>query len=226
MTQAQDVELRFATDRGTEAPRAISERIDIVLSFLRRRYLIILSCVLLALPLAALYLYVTPPTYTASTTMMMETQRGLLQESILGRTTTDSAWIESQIGVLKSQNVAAYVVKQLRLAEDSAFTGIGSAPNWVDKILARLGWGEEEGKSEAERVGAAIYAMQSGLDVRRVGQSYLLRIDFRGSNAEQAAKIANVMVDAYVFCFRSAQCKVSGNPTVWRLAAGAASNPA
>ena len=39
----------------------------------------------------------------------------------------------------------------------------------------------------------------SGLDIRRVGQSYLLRIDFRGNNAEQAAKIANAMVDAYVF---------------------------
>ena len=31
------------------------------------------------------------------------------------------AWIESQIGVMRSQNVAAYVVKQLRLAEDPEF---------------------------------------------------------------------------------------------------------
>ena len=78
-----------------------------------------MGCAAPGLPLGALYLYSLQPTYTASTTMMMETQRGLLQESILGRTTNDAGWIESQIGVLKSQNVAAYVVKQLRLAEDS-----------------------------------------------------------------------------------------------------------
>jgi len=201
------------------------DRIDLAVSFLRRRYPSIIVGMLICLPLGALYHYSSPATYTASSTVMMESQRGLLQESIMGRTTNDAGWIESQIGVLKSQNVAAYVVKQLRLAEDSAFTGIGSAPNLFDRILARLGWGEER-KSEAEQLGAAIYAMQSGLDVRRVGQSYMLRIDFRGGNAGQAAKIANAMVDAYVFCFRSAQCKVSGNPTGWRLAAGATSNPA
>ena len=54
--------------------------------------------------------FLSPPTYTATSTLMLETQRGLLQESLLGtQATTDSAWIESQIGVLKSQNVAAYL---------------------------------------------------------------------------------------------------------------------
>jgi succinoglycan biosynthesis transport protein ExoP len=188
-----------AAELKGDAPPTISERIDIVASFLRRRYRIILLGMIACLPLGALYHYITPASHTASTTVVLETQRGLLQESILGHATTDSAWIESQIGVLKSQNVAAYVVKQLRLAEDPVFTGIGSGPTLFEKALARLGLGSTESKSEAERVGAAISAVMSGLDIRRVGQSYLLRIDFRGNNPDQAAKIANAMVDAYIF---------------------------
>src|SRR5215203_3719793 len=101
-----------------------NHRIDAAINFLRRRWLAIIGCIAAALPLAGLYLYATPATYTGSTTLIMEVQRGLLQESILGGTTTDGAWLESQIGVLKSQNVAAYVVKQLRLADDPNFNGV------------------------------------------------------------------------------------------------------
>ena len=36
------------------------------------------------------------------------------------------------------------------------------------------------------------------LDVRRIGTSYLMRIDFRSRNREQAVKIANAMIDAYI----------------------------
>ena len=197
--QIETPQLTSVPGSQLDSPVTLSDRIDRAASFLRRRYRIVLAGVLICLPLGGLYHYVSPATYTASTTLMMETQRGLLQESILGHSTTDTGWIESQIGVLKSQNVAAYVVKQLRLAEDPAFTGVGSAPNFIDKTLARFGWETAPPKSEAERVGAAISTMMYGLDVRRVGQSYLLRIDFRGNNPEQAAKIANAMVDAYVF---------------------------
>ena len=38
-----------------------------------------------------------------------------------------------------------------------------------------------------------------GLDVRRVGLSYMLRIDFRSHDPDRAAKIANAMLDAYIF---------------------------
>src|SRR5262249_49760392 len=52
---------------------------------------------------------------------------------------------------------------------------------------------------EAERVGAAMAALSDGLEVKRVGQSYMMRIDFRSQDSEQAAKVANAMIDAYIF---------------------------
>jgi polysaccharide biosynthesis transport protein len=184
---------------GPELPEAptLGAQINIVTGFLRRRYLLILTGLLLSVPLGALYLYITPASYTASAVMMIEPRKGPL-ESLVGSTMPDGAWIDSQSIALKSLNVASYVVKQLRLADDPEF--VRSGVEWFDKLLARLGWGEEpEPKTEAERVGAAINAFNKGLDIRRIGQSYMMRIDFRSQNNEQATRIANTVIDAYIF---------------------------
>jgi polysaccharide biosynthesis transport protein len=183
---------------GPEFPASptLGERFDFVVSFLRRRYVIILVPLLLSLAFGAVYLRTTPSTYTASATMMIETRKGPL-ESLLGNGPPDSPWVESQIGVLKSQNVAAYVVKQLRLAEDPKF--IHPDVGLLDKLLSRLGVEDDAPQSETERVAAAVAAVSGGLDVRRVGQSYLLRIDFNSQDREQAAKVANALIDGYIY---------------------------
>jgi succinoglycan biosynthesis transport protein ExoP len=184
---------------GPEFPASptLGERFDFVVSFLRRRYVIILALLLPSMAFGALYLYTTPPTYTASATMMIETRKGALQDSLLGNAPPDSAWVESQIGVLKSQNVAAYVVKQLRLSEDPKF--IRPDDGLLDKLLRRLGLEDAAPQSEPERVSAAVAAVSGGLDVRRVGQSYMLRIDFQSQDREQATKVANTLIDGYIF---------------------------
>src|SRR6516164_9160592 len=172
------------------APLTLGERIDFVMGFLRRRYFVILLSFSLSLALGALYFFMAPPTYTASAMMIIEPRKGLLQQTLGGDPPTDAAWIESQLGVLKSLNVAAYVVKQLRLAEDPQFINSGDGLiddllNAVDKVLTRFGWQAPEPKTEAERAGETLLAFTKQLDVRRVGTSYMMRIDFRSRNREQ-----------------------------------------
>jgi polysaccharide biosynthesis transport protein len=179
------------------AAPTLGAQIDIVTGFLRRRYLLILTGLLLSVPLGALYLHITPASYTASAVMMIEPRKSAL-DSLVSSAIPDAAWIDSQSIALKSANVASHVVKQLRLADDSEF--VRSGVWWFDKLLARLGWGEDpDPKTEAERVGAAISAFNNGLDIRRIGQSYMMRIDFRSPNREQATRIANAVIDAYIF---------------------------
>jgi len=170
--------------------------IDLAFRFLRRRYLTIVICLLLSLVLGALYLFIAPPNYTASAVMMIETRRSSLQ-SLSGDAPPNPAWMESQIGVLTSQNVAAHVVKQLRLAEDPEF--IRSDANLLDNLLARLGWASKPPSSEAARVDAAIAVLNNRLEVRRLGYAYIMEIGFRSNNREQAVKVANAIFDAYVF---------------------------
>ena len=201
---------------GPELPApTLGAQIDIVTGFLRRRYQLILFGLLLSLPLGALYLYITPASYTASAIMMIEPRmRGPL-DSLAGIAMPDDAvWIDSQSVALKSLNVASYVVKRLRLADDPEF--VRSGVGLLDKLLARLGWGEDpDPKTEAERVDAAITAFSNGLDIRRIGQSYMMRIDFRSQNKEQATKIADTVIDAYIFDQLNARSQAFRRASDW-----------
>ncbi|MFZ2135635.1 MAG: AAA family ATPase [Xanthobacteraceae bacterium] len=134
--------------------------------------------------------------------MLLEARKTPFADALLSNTSTNEAsWIESQIGVLRSQPVAAYVVKQLRLAEDPQFVKSqnGAFERLFDRVLARIGWGDPEPNSDAERFGAAVQALASGLSVGRIGPSYLVQISFRSPSAEQATKIANAAIDGYIF---------------------------
>ena len=70
---------------GPELPAAptLGAQIDIVTGFLRRRYLLILTGLLLSVPLGALYLRITPASYTASAVMMIEPRKSAL-DSLVG----------------------------------------------------------------------------------------------------------------------------------------------
>ncbi len=191
-------------------------QVTFAIGFLRRRYLIIFGFLFLSLAIGGLYLLVAPPSFTASATMMIDARRSQSLQSIYPDAPTDAAWIESQIGILKSENVALNVVKQLHLAEDPEFTG--SAPGLLGQIGAfvsgnlprEVPWLFDQGssasrererspksKSEEGMSQAAVAAVIAGLDVRRIGPSYLVKIEFRSRNAALAAKIANAVVEAY-----------------------------
>src|ERR1700738_616951 len=129
---------KFSSDlvSGPEAPSvSIAETMDLVANFLRRRWLTIVICVLLSLVIGAAFLRLASQIYTAFSTMMIETQKTPFQDSLLGKPTQEAPWIESQVGVLKSQPVAAYVVRQLRLAGEPQFSlaDLGS----FDRVLCR-----------------------------------------------------------------------------------------
>jgi len=187
-------------------------QVTYVIGLLRRRYPSILAFLFGSLAIGALYLLVAPPSFTASATMMIDARRSPALQSIYPDAPTDGAWIESQLGILKSENVALNVVKQLHLAEDAEFTR--SDAGLLSQIRAFVSGNpflgqirtlvtgkpprsSESRSEESTRQAAAVAAVIGGLDVRRVGPSYLVRIEFRSRNAALAAKIANAVVDAY-----------------------------
>jgi succinoglycan biosynthesis transport protein ExoP len=173
-------------------------QIGLAVAFLRRQYLVVLACVVLSAILGTLYLLISPTSFTASAVMMIDTSKDLsLPVTLSQGGPTDSAWIESQVGILKSASVAATVVKQLHLAEDLQFTEPDAGI--FDKLLSRLGWNSEPPKTDAERAGQAVGAVLGGLQVKRLGPSYLIQINFSSHNREVAIKIANAMIDAYAF---------------------------
>jgi len=206
--------------------------IAFALGFLRRRYLIVSTFLLLSLTCAGYYLLVTPPTFTATAMMLIDTRPSEALRSssgLSGGTAVDAAWIESQIGILKSQSVASYVVKQLKLDEDLVFVAPDVGP--LDQLLqfvsshlypdlrkslnldnARPAL---EATTKAQRLNRAIGAYLEGIQVRRVAPSYIVQIDFRSRHPAQAAKIANALADAYASEQLTAKFQANRRATDW-----------
>jgi succinoglycan biosynthesis transport protein ExoP len=164
------------------------------LGFVRRQYLIIVGCLLLTALVGAFHLVTTPPKYTASATIIIDPrksqflqQRLVSADVLLDTASINSAWFDSQIGILRldSAKVASSVVRDLHLNRDPEFVGSDG--------------GSEEPKSESELLQRAASVLASRLELKRVSASYLIRIEFSSPDPEQATRIANAVADAYVF---------------------------
>ena len=81
--------------------------------FLRRQILVVLSVVPLTVGLAVIYLFTTPPLYTGLSGIIIDTEKvQVFKASILGDDPVNSAMVESDIAILKSDNFALSVIKR------------------------------------------------------------------------------------------------------------------
>jgi len=194
------------------APASLGQRFDYLRGFVQRQYLAIVLGLAIVLPIGAFNALSSPKTYTASSTMTIETRKGPLDEP--GRAAPlDMAWFETNLQNLRSVNVLGYVVKQLNLANDPEFLRSDKGP--LDRLLSRIGWGATTAKSDAERTNLAVALVASGIRAQRIGQSYMIRIDFAGRDPELAARIANEMVNAYIADQMNAKYQASRSAGDW-----------
>jgi len=87
----------------------LGELIDSAFGFLRRQYLIILLFTLIAAGAGAIYLAITPPTFTARAHIIVGEYKApfVQQQSILTDAPVDNAELESQLQVLQSKSIAS-----------------------------------------------------------------------------------------------------------------------
>ncbi len=122
----------IASDRQNLSPPEFSsspEIVDSFVHFLRQQYFTILAITVLTVLIGGAYLALTRPSYTATASMLIDARKTplLQQQPSNSDSQIDTPAIQSQIRVLKSDNVALSVIKTLRLYEDPEF--IGSASN-------------------------------------------------------------------------------------------------
>src|SRR6516162_2805534 len=202
--------------RGAQTPApgpdyaSLEELFKIFTGFLHRQYPVIVVVFLLTVALTAVYLFTTPPSFTAFAKLLIDTRKVQLfqQQSVLGEAPPDTWLIDSQVEVLQSENVALAVIKELHLTKDPQFlwpkVGLfsaikGSVLGLVDSVL-RLFQSSSTSTSDPEfaLTRAAVERFQSQLMIARAGLTYIISVGFRTQDAQQAAKIANAVADAYI----------------------------
>ena len=106
----------------------------------------------------------------------------------------DSAAVESQAEILKSEKIALAVIEKLHLTEDPDFVKPGRLADLFAKLVGSVP--RPQSQSETTRRVAETFARR--LDVKRVGLSYIIEVGFSASDPKRAAQIANAVADAYM----------------------------
>jgi succinoglycan biosynthesis transport protein ExoP len=165
----------------------------------------IASFIVLALVLAVIYVALTPPRYSASSQLLLDTRRlqVLQQQSIMSELSFDAAVVDSQLEILKSEAIAQDVVRRFDLAEDPEFTAGGQSPlGWVRSgILQLVNWWTgyvPEPPTEDMIVQRAIDYLGANLTIQRVGRSNVIEISFQSLDPGKAVGIANALGEAYI----------------------------
>jgi succinoglycan biosynthesis transport protein ExoP len=177
---------------GEDASTSVLALIEQLTGLARRQYLVLLVVPAVAAAIGLLYLLVTPPQYTATATLLIDSSTlRVLQNQLQpqGDIPLDVLQVGSQVEILGSRKIALAVVKDLNLAEDPDFVGTG-AGLW--SLVSR------DTSSKEDRAQRALDEFLSHRNISRGEKTYALNISYTSRSPVIAAKIANALAEAYI----------------------------
>lgn len=207
-----------ASDRDADffsSPPA--QDLSIYLNIVRRQFPTILLIIACTTALGLIYLFTATPKFTASARMVIDTRKTQLfqQQASFGDIAIDPAMTETQVEILKSENISLSVIKDLRLTEDPEFVGAGGGLIGAVFGAASGLFTTDEPSSEFELTRRALGRFENQRNVKRAGLTYVMDIGFTSVNAEKSARIANAIADAYIVDQLEAKYQSTKRASVW-----------
>jgi len=203
--------VRMGDTRSTAMSPA--DLISALTSLARRRAGLIILIFGLSVVCGAIYLRVTPARYLAQASLIIDTRKSQLfsQQSVVGESAIDNATVDSQIEILKSERVAASVVKDLHLTTDPEFGG--AKPGVFGTVLNFLLGSAPPSEQDLQQ--RAQTAFRARLFPRRVATTYVIEIGFLSLSPDRAAQIANATADAYILDQLEAKYEATRRAGTW-----------
>jgi len=175
-----------------------------------------IASILAFLLLAVAFIMLPPPQYTARATMLIDsnTSRGLDLQTALNLA-GDAPFVDTQVEVLKSENIALAVINRLKILENERYLAPLGAGAVLGQMISALR--TPEPISAEEKLRGTVEAFARRLDVRRIGRTYAFEIQFTSIDAELAAQVANAVVEVYVLDQLDAKFTASQRASLWLL---------
>lgn len=200
-----------------EGEQSSSQDVKFYVDIVRRQFPTVLAVAAAALILAIVYLFTAAPLFTSTASMVIDTRKLQLfqQQSVLGDVALDSATIETQLEILKSENVSLAVIRDLHLIDDQEFTGgggglVGSVIGSISKLFSAA-----SASSEFQLTRQTLGRFEAGRTVKRLGQTYVMEIGFTSRDPAKAGRIANAIADAYIVDQLEAKYQSTRRASVW-----------
>lgn len=200
-------------DADSSSLPALTSYLDTV----RRQFPTMIAIVSACLIVALLYLFTAAPQFTSMASMVIDTRKVQLfqQQSVLGDIAVDSATVETQVEILKSENISLAVIRDLHLIEDPEFAGGGGGllGALIGSVTGLLSGGHAA--SEFELTRKALQHLERNRTVKRVGLTYVMEIGYTSPDPAKAAKTANAIADAYIVDQLEAKYQATRRASVW-----------
>lgn len=205
-------------NRGYAEPESSpAQTLTSYVEIIRRQFPTIVAIASACVILALLYLFTAAPQFTSTASMVIDTRKVQLfqQQSILGDVAVDSATVETQVEILKSENISLAVIRDLHLIDDPEFTGsggglLGSVLGFVGDLVS-----DAHAPSEFEQTRKALERFEKNRTIKRLGLTYVMEIGYTSKDPAKAAKIANAIADAYIVDQLEAKYQATRRASVW-----------
>ncbi len=213
-----------------------------ILAALRRRRALIIAPMMVWILLGVVYTITTPRFYDAAATVLLDQNidQAIQQVSNTTALTLNNSAMESARLVITSDQVADKVARELQLQLEQSFLDppvsllsqiLGTGMSYIRRPLGwlRLQFADKEDPNApaidaksltSEQVETAFLskisdALQSELNVYRLGQSSAFQISYRSHSPDLAARIVNGFADVYVSDTLNANFEATERMTEW-----------
>ena len=173
-----------------------------VITLVAAHWKLIASSVGACLALAIVYLIITPAQFTATALLLIDARSNVIpiQQVRATDANAESAHVETQVEVLKSERITRAVIASEELTKYPEFSGASRLPWRKPEEKPAVTGDKLKDLAEAERLvpAAAVKAFHSRLTVKRNASTHIIEISFRHSDPKLAAKIANAVASSYL----------------------------
>ncbi|CAN7513160.1 polysaccharide biosynthesis tyrosine autokinase [Aminobacter sp. LjRoot7] len=225
---------RLPASRGDA--REGSDFIDLerLLAMAKRQAKVVGVGAVIGLLLGLVYLQTTPPTFTASTRVLIDEGMNKMVDEVSATPVnmqTDAA-ILSQIEIIKSARLAAVVVEKQKLDQNPNFmrppqsllsTLVGYARGFLQvfrsapDVAGRAALTEAQRKAiaDATRKEQAVAMLQANIEAERSGRSYVISMAYRSHDPQLATAITRAYAEAFVADQLDASFDATEKAAVW-----------
>ena len=184
--------LAVASDDGS-----FSSLIDGAYAMLQRRRLVIIAFVLLGLLGGVVKTLVTPRTYIASTSIIVESR----DSQVAGVQVEEgkdiaSPTIDSEVQALRAPELMTKVARDLQLFRDPEFNPALRKSGLTDQMFGNSN--ASRSMTPEQQTATALSNLQRKMTIRRAGLSFVITITMRSEDPAKAARIADAMAVAYL----------------------------
>lgn len=168
-----------------------------IFGLLRRQFRLILTTIVAVMSLAAVVAFSLTPVYTSSALIMVDpSNKDLLDpQNQINSASADSARIDSEVELARSDSVLLKVIQEENLIADPEF-GV-SLGTWA-RILNFLRLAEPTLPSGEDAVNQTLSKLRGAIHVQRRALTYLISIQASAENRALAADMANAVAQTYI----------------------------